>query len=328
MGPNREGMPRRYLLALPLLAALMPALAAFPDKPLRIVLPVAPGAASDALARTLAARLAERLGQPVLVESKAGANGIIATDAVAKSPADGHTLLFSGNSIAINPYLYRKLPFDTLHDLMPVAQLAEPGPLVLVVRANLPAANAAEFLRLARAQPGGLSYGSAGQGNTLHLAGELLAQQVGVKLLHVPYKGAAPALTDLLGGQVDFMFNNLLAVKTALEQGRVRVLAQTGLLRMAALPDVPTLHEAGVPGYEFYGWFSLFAPAATPPAVLSRLRQDLAWALAQDDVRERLAAMGATPPSAATLDMAALWKSEHARYRQLLQSMQLTLDAP
>ena len=206
---------RLALLALlgPLAVTLpAPAFATWPDKPIRIALPVAPGAAADALARSLAAHLATRLGQPVIVDAKPGANGIIATDAVAKAPADGLTLLFSGNSVAINPYLYRKLPFDTLRNLVPVAVLAEPGPLVLVARPGLPANNLAELLRLARAQPGAISYGSAGQGNILHLAGALLAQLAGVQLLHVPYKGAAPALTDLLGGRIDVMFNLETAV--------------------------------------------------------------------------------------------------------------------
>ena len=206
---------RLALLALlgPLAVTLpAPAFATWPDKPIRIALPVAPGAAADALARSLAAHLATRLGQPVIVDAKPGANGIIATDAVAKAPADGLTLLFSGNSVAINPYLYRKLPFDTLRNLVPVAVLAEPGPLVLVARPGLPANNLAELLRLARAKPGAISYGSAGQGNILHLAGALLAQQAGVQLLHVPYKGAAPALTDLLGGRIDVMFNLETAV--------------------------------------------------------------------------------------------------------------------
>ena len=206
---------RLALLALlgPLAVTLpAPAFATWPDKPIRIALPVAPGAAADALARSLAAHLATRLGQPVIVDAKPGANGIIATDAVAKAPADGLTLLFSGNSVAINPYLYRKLPFDTLRNLVPVAVLIEPGPLVLVARPGLPANNLAELLRLARAQPGAISYGSAGQGNILHLAGALLAQLAGVQLLHVPYKGAAPALTDLLGGRIDVMFNLETAV--------------------------------------------------------------------------------------------------------------------
>lgn len=321
-------MTRRALIAL-LLASCAPlAWAAFPDKPIRIVLPVPPGAAADALARSLGARLSERLGQPVLVESKPGANGIIASDFVAKAPADGNTLLFSGNSLAVNPYLYRKLPFDTLRDLVPVALLAEPGPMVLVAHPKLQVSTLAELLRAAKARPGSVSYGSAGQGNTFHLAGAMLAHQAGVSLLHVPYKGAAPALTDLLGGQIDVMFNSLLAVRPHLDAGRLKAIAQTGLVRSPAMPEVPTLNEAGLPGYEFYGWFALFAPAATPPAVLVRLRQEMAWALAQDDVRERLAALGAAPPTPATLDMAALWKAEHARYRQLLQDIQLTLDAP
>lgn len=324
MNRSRRGMLGAGLaLTLPRAAR-----AAFPDKPLRIVLPVPPGAASDALARSLAAHLQTRLGQPVLVESKAGASGIIASDAVAKSAPDGSTLLLSGNSIAINPYLYRKLPFDTLRELVPLALVAEPGPLVLVARSSLPVQNMADLLRAAKARPNALSYGSAGQGNTLHLAGALLAQQAGVQLLHVPYKGAAPALTDLLGGQIDLMFNNLLAVKPALQQGQLRALAQTGRQRSAAMPDVPTLQEAGLPGYEFYGWFALFAPAATPQPVLARLRGELAWALAQDDVRERLAVMGAAPPSAAQIDMAQLWPAEHARYKQLLHDIQLTLDTP
>ena len=327
-------MKRRALLEhTAMVSALLalgaaPARAEFPDKPIRIVLPVPPGAAADALARSLGARLAERLGQPVIVDSKPGANGIIAADFVAKSAPDGSTLLLSGNGVAVNPYLYRKLPFDTLRDLTPVALAAEPGPMVLVAHPRLGASTLAELVRLARAKPGAISYGSAGIGNTFHLAGAMLAHQAGIELLHVPYKGAAPALTDLLGGQIDLMFNSLLAVKPALEQGRLRAIAQTGAVRLAALPDVPTLIEAGLGSYEFYGWFALFAPAATPAAVITRLRQEVAWATVQEEVRERLAAIGAGPPAAAQLDMATLWKAEHARYRKLVDDIKLTLDNP
>ena len=234
---------RRTLVASALALPMSTWAATWPTRPLRIVLPFAAGGSSDLVARLLAEKLSQALGSPVVVESRAGANGIIASEAVGRS-TDGHSLLWVSAAHAINASLYPRLPYDSQRDFAPVALVASPGPMVIAVPAALPVRSLPDLMDLARRKPGQVSYASAGVGNVLHLAGEMLAQQAGVQLLHVPYKGAAPALNDLAAGQVNLMFNSALSVAPMVKDGRIRLLAQTGAQRSPALPaDLPTVTE-------------------------------------------------------------------------------------
>ncbi|CAN5633527.1 tripartite tricarboxylate transporter substrate binding protein [soil metagenome] len=324
---------RRRLLAagaaLPIAALLPPAshAAGYPEKPIRIVIPFASGGTADIVARLLANKLTERLGQPVVVDARAGANGIIGADGVAKAAPDGYTLLLHSSAHAINASLYKKLPFDTLRYFTPVAPVVAPGVFVVVVNPSLPVNNIPELLAYAKAHPDTVSYGSAGIGNGLHLAGEMLAQMGGVKLLHVPYKGAAPILNDLVGNQIQMMFNSPLAVQGFVKDKKLRMLAQTGLVRSSALPDLPTVAESGLPGFEVTSWYGLYAPANTPAPIVQRLNAETIWAMNQPDVQERLASLGtAALPPTTPAQFGEFTRSEIARYASVIRKANLSLD--
>ncbi len=267
---------------------------AYPSKPVRWIVPFPPAGAMDVIARTLAEHMGRALGQSFVIENKPGAGGNIGMDLVAKAPADGHTMMIVANGMAVNRYLYGKLSFDPVKDFAPVSLVAV-VPNVLVVPAANPARSVADLIAQAKAHPGKLAYASAGNGTTLHLAGELFASMAKVDLLHVPYKGSGPAVTDLLGGQVDMMFDSLTSARPHIESGKLRALAVTTRSRAAALAGVPTLAEAGVPGYELSPWYAVYLPAGTPAPVVAALQQALAEALRLPDVRRRLAAIGAEP---------------------------------
>ena len=301
---------------------------AFPDKPVRIILPFAVGGSADAVARLLANKLSERFKQPFVVEAKLGANGTIAADYVAKSAPDGYTLLLNSSAQAINPTLYTKLPFDPLRSFAPVAQVVQPGPFVIVVNAQLPIRDLREFVAYAKAKPGSISYGSAGIGNSLHLGGEMLAQAAGIELLHVPYKGAAAIVNDLVGGQIQLMFNSWLAVQSFVESGKLRAIAQTGLQRSAAMPNIPTVAESGFPGFEFTSWFGLWAPAGTPAAIVDTLNAETRWAMGQPDVLERLAPMGTgAPQPLSPAEFGRFTNAEVERYARVIRKARITLDS-
>ena len=335
---NKTVPSRRRLLQVALAAgawAATPALraATWPSRSVRILIPFPAGGTADVVARLLAEKLAADFGQPVLVESRPGANGIIASDAVAKAAPDGHTLLLASSAHASNASLYPRLPYDSALDFAPVALVAPPGPMVLAVHSSVPARNVRELVALARSKPGELSYASAGVGNTLHLAGEMFSQMAGVKMLHVPYKGAAPALTDLAGGQVQMMFNSALALAPMVKDGRVRMLAQTGLKRSTLLPaDLPTVQESGeaeLKGFEISGWFGLFAPARTPADVVERINAEARRALALPELRAKLALLGSDEvPALAAPAFAVFVKGETARYAQVIRAAGISLDAP
>ncbi|MBV7467486.1 MULTISPECIES: tripartite tricarboxylate transporter substrate binding protein [unclassified Acidovorax] len=304
--------------------------ATWPTRPLRIVLPFAAGGSSDLVARLLADKLGQALGSPVVVESRAGANGIIASEAVARS-TDGHSLLWISAAHAINASLYPRLPYDSQRDFAPVALVASPGPMVIAVPAALPVRSLSDLIALARRQPGQVSYASAGVGNVLHLAGEMLAQQAGVQLLHVPYKGAAPALNDLAAGQVNLMFNSALAVAPMVKDGRVRLLAQTGAQRSPALPaDLPTVAETlGLTGFQVTGWFGLLAPAAMPADVVGRLNAECVRILALPELREKLALLGsADTPTQSAREFGAFLAAETDRYARVIRAAGLRLETP
>jgi tripartite-type tricarboxylate transporter receptor subunit TctC len=292
----------------------------FPAKPIRIVVPFAPGGGNDVFARQLATRLGETLGQQVVIDNRPGAGGTVGTDAVAKAAPDGYTLLLGHTgTLAINPALYPRLPYDARADFVAVGPLAQ-APLVLVVPAGSPAQTLADLIARARAAPGKVSFASSGNGTGGHLAGELLEEMTGVKLLHVPYKGTAPALTDVLGGQVDAMFSVIPPALPHVESGKLRALAVTGARRSARLPQTPTVAEAGVKGYESTLAYGLMAPKGTPEPVLRTLATALARAVESPQLRDALRAEGAEPLAGSAADFAALMRAENEKWGRVIRA--------
>jgi len=278
-------------------AFMMPAAAPaqqYPVRPVRFIVPFAPGGGSDVVARAIAYKLSETWGQQVVVDNRPGAATILGTDLAAKAPPDGYTLLLASASYSINPSLHKKLPYATLKDHIPVTQTAF-QPYVLVVHPSVPARNVKEFLALARAKPGALNYGSPGTGSGGHLAVEHFRLVTRTNMVHVPYRGGAPALTDLIAGQVQFMFPTVLAVAPHIKTGRLRSVAVTSGKRSVALPDLPTIAESGVPGFEAVSWNGVMTPAGVPAAIISKIHRDIVQALQAHDVRDKLSADGAEP---------------------------------
>ena len=265
----------------------------YPTRPVRLVVPFAPGGSADVFGRYIAQRLQESMGQNFIVDNRPGAGSVIGTDAVAKSAPDGYTLLVMSNTHTVNESLLPSKPYQLLRDFTPVAPI-NASDLVLVARAGLPAATVPDLLRQAKAKPDGLSYASSGPGTPYHMAGELLKSMAGVAILHVPYKGSAGARTDVLGGQVDLMFDAIPTMTEHVKSGKVRALATSGTVRSAILPDVPTLAEAGVPGYEATIWLGVMAPKGTPAAIVARLNAEIARITGNADVRKAWAAQGTT----------------------------------
>lgn len=266
----------------------------YPSRPIRVVVPFAPGGAVDLVARTLAPKLNEALGQPVIVDNRSGAGGTIGTDIVAKARPDGHTLLAASMGVAVNAVLYPKLPYDTLKDLAPVTLLGE-QPNILVVHPGVPARSLNDLLALARAKPGQISYASGGVGSNTHLVTVLFARMAKVELLHVPYKGLGPAIADLVGGQVQLAVSNVSTAVPHVKSGRLRLLAVTTAKRFPLFPDTPTVAEAGVPGYESSGWYGLWATAGAPRSVLERLNQEVTGILGTPALREQFESQGLQP---------------------------------
>lgn len=263
----------------------------FPMKPVRFLIPVPPGGGADMLGRTLGQKLAEQWGQAVVIDNRGGASGTVAVDATAKAQPDGHTIvmgLIASITIAVS---FRKLPYDPVTDLAPVTMLAVAQNL-LVVHPSLPVASVKELIAVLKAKPGQYSYASAGNGTSPHLSAELFKLMTGTRMTHVPYKGAGPALIDLVGGQVGIYFGSLPATLPTVRSGKLRALAVSGAQRSALAPEMPTVAEAGVPGFESMQWYGVLAPAKTPPAILEKLRSDMVAALNQSDVRERLQTQG------------------------------------
>ena len=292
----------------------------YPTKPLRLVVPFGAGGAPDLVARVIAPKLAESLGQPVVVDNRAGAAGIIGMEIVAKSPPDGHTLVAgSAGPVAIVPGLYRKLPYDVARDFAPISTITA-IPFVLVVHPSLPARTVKDLVALAKAQPGQLNFGSPGNGSTTHLATELLKSATGMKIIHVPYKGVAAAATDLISGQVQILSGDLNTMLPHVKAGKMRALAVTAARRSSLLPDIPTVAESGFPGFDASGWIGLLAPAATAPAIVERVNGAVVKALAAPDARSRLSALGGEVAASTPAEFGAFIRRETAKYGKLMKS--------
>ena len=321
--PRRSALRRLGTLAVGTAASALglPARAqAYPARPLRIVVPWPAGGLVDVAARQLATRLQAAMGQPVVVENRVGAGGSIGADLVAKSPADGHTLLFSTSALTINVAMQTKLPFDLLRDFEPVCLLAH-APSVLVVGPSINPASVQELVAMARARPGQLSYGSAGVGSPAHFAGELLKSLQKLFIVHIPYTGAPAAMNDQLAGRLDFQFANAAVALPQVRAGKVRALAVTGAQRFAALPQVPTMVEAGVANFEADQWLGLMAPRGLPGSVQSRLAAECQKALAQDDLRAALLQAGMTAAPAGTpASFDAALKAELAKWSAVVKA--------
>jgi tripartite-type tricarboxylate transporter receptor subunit TctC len=317
-----------FALAACALASLLPnerAVALYPERIVKIVVPFAPGGGTDSVARTLAQEMAKNLGQSVIIENKPGAGTIIGTQAVATSEADGYTLLMGTFANAVNPSLNAKLPYDAHNDFAPVALVARSFNIV-VVDAKSPYRSIADLIAAAKAEPEKLSYGTYGTGTSAHLAGELFKSMAKVSLTTVPYKGAAPAITDLLGGQIQLMFTTVASAASLIESGQLRALAVTSAERSPAFPNVPTVAEAGVPGYSAESWYGLFAPAKTPPEIIARLNTSAAAATKSEafnrlGVNEGLV-MVTSPP--AELDR--YFRGEEARWRKVIQDAGIKIE--
>jgi tripartite-type tricarboxylate transporter receptor subunit TctC len=267
----------------------------YPSRPVKVVVPFPPGGSNDIVARVLALKLSERTGQQFFVENRGGAGGNIGADAVAYADPDGYTLLLTAPPpLTINTALYKNLPYDPVKAFAPIALVAT-VPIVLAIHPALPAKDIRELIGLAKAKPGTINFGSSGNGSTNHLAGELLKSMTGIDIVHVPYKGAAPAMNDLVAGHIPMMFDNMPAILQQAQGKRITAIAVAGAKRASALPDVPTVAESGVPGFEAFSWFGLVAPAKTPPAIVAKLESEIATILKLPDIEKKLTELGAEP---------------------------------
>jgi len=325
-------MQRRQLIlgaAAAALASAAPAVfaqAPWPSRPVRLVVPFPPGGGTDATSRLVADKFNTLLQWTVVVDNKPGAAGNIGLDAVAKSAPDGYTLgMGQASNLAINPALYTAMPFNPLKDFTPIVSVAE-QPVVLVVRADSPFRTLAEFVQAAKAKPGTLSIAQAGNGTVGHLAGEMLARRAGMRILQVPYKGAGPAMTDLLGGQVDGYFGNSVSVMTQVQAGKVRALCITSARRLPALGQVPTVAEQGYAGFEAVTWLGLVGPAGMPAELVERINRETVKILARPDVRERIAAEGGIPTPGTPQQFAQLIQSETTKWGALIREANIKLD--
>jgi tripartite-type tricarboxylate transporter receptor subunit TctC len=303
---------------LVLLSTQAAAQAGYPSRPVRIVVPSPPSGGTDIIGRVLAQHFSKALGQQFVVENKAGAGNMIGIEAVARAAPDGYTLLMVPSTLALNSVLYKKVPYDPIRDFAPV-MLAATAPNILIVNTALPVRTLAELIALAKRKPGALSYGTPGVGTSPHMAMELLKSMAGIDVQHVPYKGTAPALTDVMGGQIAAMFANALTARPQIDSGRVRALAVSGPKRIEALPGVPPVADT-VPGYEAMQWYGLVAPAGTPPAIIARLNSEALKALRSDEMKERLALDGAEPVGSSAAEFGALIRSELEKWSRVARS--------
>ncbi|MEO8005643.1 MAG: tripartite tricarboxylate transporter substrate binding protein [Betaproteobacteria bacterium] len=317
---------RHFLCALLFLA--LPALHAadYPEKPIRLIIPYTPGGTADMLARTLGQKLTESLGQQIIVDNRPGAGGNIGADIAAKAAPDGYTLVMGTVAThAINGFLYPNMPFNPEKDFAPIVLLGT-LPNVLVVNPSVPARNVKELIALARSRPGELAFGSAGNGTSQHLSGELFKKMTGVDMIHVPYKGSAPAVLDLIGGQVQLMFDNLPSSLPQVKAGKLRALAVTSPRRSPALPDLPTLAESGLTGFSITSWFALYAPAGTPTKILARLNKEAAKAIASQDLRQQWIAQGIEPAGGTAEQLAEFRRIEAPKWEKIIRESGARVD--
>jgi tripartite-type tricarboxylate transporter receptor subunit TctC len=292
----------------------------YPNKPIRILIAQAPGSATDVISRLVGNRLSEALGQPIVIEARPGAGGVVGTEAAARSAPDGYTLFMANNSThGSNPAVYAKLPYDAVNDFAPIAFVAS-VPYVLVVQPSLPARSVGELIAYAKSQPGKMNYASAGNGSTHHFCGELLKSLSGIEMVHVPYKGSPPAITALLAGEVSLMFANLTDIGSQLKSGKLKPLAVTTAKRAPSLPELPTLSESGMAGFEITSWFGVLAPAATPAPIVARLNVETNKVLARTDVRDSLGALGLETAPGKPEQFAAHIKGEIAKFTRIGQA--------
>jgi tripartite-type tricarboxylate transporter receptor subunit TctC len=316
----------RSIIAAAFLAASAYALAQpYPAKTVRFIVPYAAGGGVDIVTRTLAQKLTEQAGQSFVVENRPGGNANIASEAVAKAAPDGYTLLMGSPANAVNGSLYKKLPYDVLRDFAPVSLIGY-GPLILVVHPSVPARTVTELVALCKAQPGQLSYASGGNGTSQHLAGELLRVTTGIAVVHVPYKGAAPALVDLIGGQIAFMFNNTLEVLPYVKAARLRALAAASAQRSAVLPELPTFAQSGYPGFEATVWWGVLAPAATSKDVVEKLSTEIVKAMHAPDMKEKFSALGAETTGSTPAQYAEFLKQEVTKWAGVIKASGIRAD--
>ena len=303
-----------------MLAAIAVAQAqSFPAKPIRVIVPSVAGGGTDITARMIAPKMGELLGQQVVVENRAGAAMIIGSEAVARAAPDGHTLLMGISTLTINPFVHKKLPYDTLRDFTPISQIVS-LPNVLVVHPSLPAKTVKEFVALAKQRPNTIAYGSAGVGSSLHLSMELLTSMTGIRLVHVPYKGSAPAVIDLLAGQIVAMTGTMITVIPYMRSGRMRALGVTSLTRSSVAPDVPTIAEAGVPGYESVQWYGLLAPGGTPREVIVKIHEAASRATQEPAVRKRFLDDGVEPIAGTPEQFAKVIRDDMAKWEKVVKA--------
>ena len=309
------------------LALIAPAKAQdYPSKPIRLVVPFAAGGATDVLARLVGERLTATLGQQVVVDNRPGAGGNIGSDLVARAEPDGYTILMGAvGTHAINPSLYPKMPYDPVKDFAPVTLVAS-VPNVLVINPGVPANSVQELIDLAKAKPGELNFASSGNGTSIHLSGELFKAMTGTDIVHVPYKGSGPAVTDLLGGQVQMMFDNMPSSLPHVKAGKLRALGVTSAKRSPALPEVPTIAEAGVPGYDATSWFGILAPAGTPEPVVTRLQGAIVQALGEPEMRQRMADLGAEPVGDTPAEFGQFIAAEIAKWAKVVNDAGVKLE--
>jgi tripartite-type tricarboxylate transporter receptor subunit TctC len=312
--------------ALAPLPAAAQAASAYPAKPIHVIVPSPPGDGSDLMARAIGDKLTQAWGQPVIVDNRVGAGGRVGTELAAKAAPDGYTLIMgNAGSHGINAALYRDLPYDVERDFAPVTQVMR-SPNVLVVNPALPAKDVRELVALYKANPGKYSYGSGGNGSSAHLSAELFKSMAGVDVVHIPYKGATPALTDVIGGQVAMFIGNLPPAIGHIRSGKVRALAVTTAQRSPLVPEIPTLAESGLPGYETVAWFGLFAPAGTPRDVVLRLRDEVARIVELPEIRERMATLGGEPVGNAPEAFAAIVHADIAKWKRVVAAGSITAD--
>jgi tripartite-type tricarboxylate transporter receptor subunit TctC len=315
---------RRAAIAAWTLAFASVAHAAFPDRPITLVVPYAPGGAADALARVLATRMAARLGTSVVVDNRAGASGTIGAGYVAKAPADGYTMLYDATPYSINPHLFAKMPYAS--DALKPLSLVSLAPNVAIVASGSPVKDIKGLIAKAKAEPGKVNFASGGSGTVQRLAAELFRQQLGLDMVHVPYKSGGPAITDVMAGQVDFMFGTVAATQPLIQSGKLRALAISSPKRAARLPDVPTLAETVIPDFEVYEWNGVFLPAGTPEAVVARLQAALVESLKEDDVRQRFTDLGAQVVGSTPAQFADYLKKEDSKWAEVVRKGNIKAD--